>query len=57
MKRRIDIWYARPDSIYGYEIDVPDDLLEDGADPNELNDWVLDNLPWAESEPDEWDWT
>jgi hypothetical protein len=56
MKRKLDIWYARPASIYGYEIDVPDDLLEDDADPNELNEWVLDNLPWAEAEPDEWDW-
>jgi hypothetical protein len=56
MKRQVNIWYDRPASIYGYEIDVPDDLLEDDADSAELIDWMYDNLPIREAEPDEWDW-
>jgi hypothetical protein len=56
MKKAVSIWYARPDSVHGYEIDIPDDLLEEGADENELNEWVMDNLPWADVWPEEWDW-
>ena len=54
MRKRVDIWYARPDSMYGYEIDVPDELLTEDADEDDLHDWMLDNLPWGEAEPDDW---
>ena len=54
MRKRVDIWYARPDSMYGYEIDVPDELLAEDADEDDLHDWMLDNLPWGEAEPSDW---
>lgn len=56
MKRLVDIWYERPSSIYGYEIDVPDELLDEYADPDDLIEWVYDNLPIGEAGPYEWDW-
>lgn len=50
MKRRVTIWYERPDP-WTVEIDIPDDI-EEGSD--EEWEFVLDNAPIRHAIPTEW---
>lgn len=53
--KRVVYHYERPGSYHGYELDIPEELL-DGEHNDELDEFVCDNAPVCEAYVEDWDW-
>lgn len=54
-ERRVSFWYERPEPWIGFEMDVPDELFDDGRE-DELDEFICDNAPIREVYVEDWDW-